>query len=290
MPKVGLSRPYTALYHDNGAGGVTYSDGIRAGRAVEYSLEIKTGDSNDFYADNQLAESVAGTFSSGTLTVSVAELEQAIAKMWLGVKDSDVTVDGETVKELIYDDDAVAPLVGFGVIVKGIKNGVPYYRGVVLRKVRFSIPKDEAKTQEDKIDWQTDEIEGSMMRDDTEKHMWKREATFSSESKADAYICQMLGITDAKLDSLTIVSVAGTAAGKTAITVTPELASGRSYRYVTGADAAIPILRQSLSSWNTWDGSAEITAVTGEKIVIAEVDTSGRAMAAGITTVTSKGE
>ncbi len=35
MPKVGLSRPYVARYHENGAGQVSYSDGVRAGRAVE---------------------------------------------------------------------------------------------------------------------------------------------------------------------------------------------------------------------------------------------------------------
>ena len=34
MPKVGLSRPYVARYHENGAGQVSYTDGVRAGRVV----------------------------------------------------------------------------------------------------------------------------------------------------------------------------------------------------------------------------------------------------------------
>ena len=38
------------------------------------------------------------------------------------------------------------------------------------------------------------ELTGTIMRDDTEKHMWKREATFTTEAQAEAYIKARLGI------------------------------------------------------------------------------------------------
>ena len=39
------------------------------------------------------------------------------------------------------------------------------------------------------------EISGTIMRDDSAKHAWKKEATFTSEAQAEAYIKARLGIT-----------------------------------------------------------------------------------------------
>lgn len=91
------------------------------------------------------------------------------------------------------------------------------------------------------------------------------------------------------LGELTVTSIAGTSVGDTAITVTPVLTSGNSYRYKVAANPTLPEYGQVCSSgYSTWDGSADITAATGQKVLIIEVDAENKAQAAGIATVTAK--
>lgn len=93
----------------------------------------------------------------------------------------------------------------------------------------------------------------------------------------------------ALLEQLTVVSVAGSIAGDTAVYVNPSVAVGNSYKYKTGANVDIPAFDAVLATgWTTWDGSADITATTGNQIVIAEVETAtNKAKKAGIAIVTS---
>lgn len=287
MPKIGLSFPYIADYSYDASGGVTYSNGVKMGRAVSYSTDVSTGDDNNFYADNQLAESESGTFSSGTLTITTAELTQGVSMKILGLQQKTIEVGEQQITLNVSDDRAKAPNLGFGVIEKLRINGADKYRAVILLKVKFNIPNDAADTQGETIEWQTAEATASIMRDDTENHAWKYDVIVDSESMADAVIRQVLNITDATLETLTVQSAAGTAQGDTKLTVTPELTEGRTYRYATGQNVSLPTLYQDLSSWSPWNGTDEIAATSGEKIVVAEVDNVGLTMAAGETTVTA---
>lgn len=199
MAIVGVCKPYYAKYSNSGST-VTYSGGGVMGKAVELSAEIEASDNNNLYADNAIAESEK-TFSSGTLGLTTDDLEQAASKDILGLKEESITgINGVTdtsVKELIYDDDQVTPYLGVGIIIKKIKNGVTKWRAIVFTKVQFAVPSDSATTQGETIEWQTPEISGTIMRDDTEKHAWKKEATFTSEAQAEAYIKARLNITEA---------------------------------------------------------------------------------------------
>ena len=92
-----------------------------------------------------------------------------------------------------------------------------------------------------------------------------------------------------KLIDLSVTSAAGTAAGNTKLTVTPSLGAGRSYKTKTGASVVLPTLNEVLTTgWQAWDGSADITATSGQKIVVAEVDADNKCKAAGMATVTAK--
>lgn len=289
MPKVGLSRPYVARYSENGAGTVTYSGGVRAGRAVEYSFSLNdTGADNNFYCDNEVGESASGVFSGGSLSWTVAELEQGISEMILGLHTEQVEVGSDTVTELVYDESMASPYMGAGIIEKMIVRGQTKWRAVVFTKTQFAVPEMAATTQGETIEWQTDAITANVMRDDSTTHKWLRTAVFDSESKADAYICHVLNITDASLDDLTVTSQAGTAEGTTSLEVTPELTVGRTYRYKTGGSVQLPVLYQDLSDWTEWDGTSDVAATTGDMIVVAEVDSIGLCMAAGSATVTAK--
>lgn len=93
------------------------------------------------------------------------------------------------------------------------------------------------------------------------------------------------------LGELTITTAAGTTTGKTKVTVKPTKAGGNSYKYKTGASVNLPAYNQDCSSGYTdWDGTAEITATNGQKLLVVEVTADNKARAAGIGTVTSKTE
>ena len=192
MAGVGLSKCYAAKYAASG-GVVSYSDGALIGKAVEFSTSIDTPDDNNLYADNAIAESDT-SFAGGTLTISTDDMEQTAAALILGITPTTVSVGDSSVSELIYDDDAASPDLGYGTIVKKKVNGVYKYRAVVLTKIKFNVPEDSATTQGDTIEWQTPSLTAKIMRDDSTKHAWKREATLSTEGEAEAYIKQVLNI------------------------------------------------------------------------------------------------
>lgn len=199
MATIGLSKPYYAIYAEAG-GVVSYSDGAVMGKATEANISIETTEDNNLYGDNGLAETDR-RFANGTLTLSTTDLSQEVSKAILGLTEQAITgIDGVTdtsVKELVYDDAQVTPYLGVGFIIKKKVNGAYKWRGVVLPKVMFSVPEDAATTQGESIEWQTPELTGAIMRDDSATHVWKKEATFTSEAQAEAYIKARLGITEA---------------------------------------------------------------------------------------------
>lgn len=196
MATIGLSKPYYAIYAESG-GVVSYSDGAVMGKATEANISIETTEDNNLYGDNGLAETDR-RFANGTLTLSTTDLSQEVSKAILGLTEQAITgIDGVTdtsVKELVYDDGQVTPYLGVGFIIKKKVNGAYKWRGVVLPKVMFSVPEDAATTQGESIEWQTPELTGTIMRDDSATHVWKKEATFTSEAQAEAYIKARLGI------------------------------------------------------------------------------------------------
>ena len=197
MATIGLSKPYYAIYAEAG-GVVSYSDGAVMGKATEANISIETSEDNNLYGDNGLAETDR-RFANGTLTLSTTDLSQEVSKAILGLTEQAITgIDGVTdtsVKELVYDDTQVTPYLGVGFIIKKKVNGVYKWRGVVLPKVMFSVPEDAATTQGESIEWQTPELTGTIMRDDSATHVWKMEATFTTEAQAEAYIKNRLSIT-----------------------------------------------------------------------------------------------
>lgn len=196
MATIGVSKPHVAKYV-NTDGTVSYTDVTRLAKAVQFSAEISSGDgSNNLYADNGVAESDK-SFEGGTMTITTDDLDQAGSALLLGITPKSVTIGGKEIEELVFDDDAIAPYLGFGCVIKKKRNNAIKWRAVVFTKVMFAIPSDAATTQGETIEWQTAELEATIMRDDSAKHVWKREATFDTESDAEAYIKSVLADTSA---------------------------------------------------------------------------------------------
>lgn len=297
MAIIGVSKPYYGIYNYNAEENtVTYTQGGVMGKATEVNIEIETSEDNNLYGDNAIAETDR-QFTGGTLTNSTTDLSQSVSRVILGlveqVLESIPGVTDVNVRELIYDDRQVTPYLGVGFIIKKKVNGAIRWRAVILTKVMYSVPSDAATTQGETIEWQTPELTGTIMRDDTKNHMWKREATFTTEAQADAYLKKRLGVgVNPELGALTVQSAAGTESGETAISVTPTLGPGNHYVYQTGATVDLPEeYGESVDggSWNAWDGVEEITATNGQEIGIVEANLENQAVAAGKTTVVANG-
>lgn len=91
------------------------------------------------------------------------------------------------------------------------------------------------------------------------------------------------------LGELTVTSAEGTETGKTAITVEPEKAEGNSYKYKVAANPTVPVYDAVCSNgYTAWNGTDEITATAGQKIVVVEVDSANKAKRAGMATIVAK--
>lgn len=183
----GFSKPYVAVYAASG-GTVTYSNGTLLGRGREITITAESTDDNIFYADNVAAENDGGRFTGGTASITIDGLLAETRKLIYGLPTAQ---DGWT----DFGDDMVIPYVGIGGIIRRMSDGVTTYVPVVLTKCRFNIAEDAAATQEESIDWQTEELEASIFRDDSANHVWKKIGDDqTTEAAAEAAIKTLFGI------------------------------------------------------------------------------------------------
>ena len=170
----GFSEPYIAKYSNTGTT-VSYSGGMKLGRGVSMSIEVESADDNNFYADDIVAETETGTMTSASATVTVDGMEPEVAAFALGLPAATQETIGESPVDVYdYDDRMNPPFLGLGVLKRVMLNGVQYWVPIVFTKVKMNIPSDEANTQEDQIDWQTQELEMTILRDDSANRRWKR--------------------------------------------------------------------------------------------------------------------
>lgn len=191
----GFSAPFVAKYAATGTA-VTYSGGIRLARGVNVSIAPSVADDNNFYADNVIAETEAGVFTGGEVTLEVDGLLDEAEELIFGLPEPQTLMVGErsvAIKE--YGAAMQIPYVGIGFVIRCQSDGLSYYTPVVLTKARFAMPETEAATQEENIDWQSQTLTATLMRDDTEDHNWKKVAEDqATEEAAIAVIQTILGI------------------------------------------------------------------------------------------------
>lgn len=192
----GFSKPYVALYTENG-GTVTYSAGMPMARGVGVEFDLNTPSDNNFYADNVTAETAPGVFTGGNVNLTVDGLKYAAERFMLGLPEpTQITVDGKQVNVTDFGEEMKIPYVGIGFLVRYMEDGAYTWEPVRLNKARLTTPGLDAKTQEEEIDWQTEELTFSLERDNTTKHNWKRVAEAQpDEATAEKVLQAMLGIT-----------------------------------------------------------------------------------------------
>ena len=187
----GFSKPYVAKYTATATTGgytITYSQGQVLARGVELQIEPETTDNNNFYADNVIAENEAGIFTGGSLTLTVDGLKDAANALIYGLP----AVTGGWYN---YDNTQAVPHVGFGAVVRVQEAGTVSYVPLILTRIQFNDSGMTAATQEDQIDWQSQELTAQILRDETANQCWKKlgEAQ-STEAAAEAKIKTFLNI------------------------------------------------------------------------------------------------
>lgn len=185
----GFSKPYVARYSAN-AGIINFTGGRRLARGVNVSLEPEASNDNNFYADNQTAESASGVFTRGTVTLTVDGLFMDAERFIQGLPaaGSDGWVG--------YGDSKETPDIAVGYIARYMSGGVTTYVPTVLPKTKFGLFNQSAATQQEEIDWQTQELTANVMRADNANHDWKfvAETEFATEEEAERALQTKLGI------------------------------------------------------------------------------------------------
>lgn len=185
---VGFSKPYVAVYSNSGTT-ITYSDGQVLARGVDVSIEPETSDDNKFYADNTEAETDAGTFSGGTLSLTVDGLHQDAESLIMGLPAADSS------GWISYGDSQEVPFVGVGYIAKYMSGGAITYVPTVIPKVVFNQISSSHATSEDSLNFQTQALTAQIKRADDANRSWKYLGEpQATEAAAEAAIKTKFGI------------------------------------------------------------------------------------------------
>lgn len=199
MARIGLSKPYAAIYTNTG-GTVTYSDGALCGKAISLELSLDGGNDNILYADNAPAES-DNQFAGGSLSIGTDDLNATVMSSFLGMTEEAISTSGfsdfttSSPKWYKNNDDQVVPYLGFGAIAKKKIGGVYKYVAIIFNKVQFANLAQSLETQGETISWQTETIEATIMRSDAAKHDWRWiSSDLDTESDAEQLIKAALQI------------------------------------------------------------------------------------------------
>ena len=170
---IGFSKPYVALYACS-SGTISYTSGRKLARGVQVDLSLDNGNDKEFYADDTLGETAVGKFKKGTLKLTVDGLHTSAEKMIAGLPTaSSVTVGSGSVDAYYYGDDQDPPYVGVGHIIHYMAAGTEYWTPIVYLKCKFQNVNINAKTMEEEIDFQTQDLNAILHRADDAKHNWR---------------------------------------------------------------------------------------------------------------------
>ena len=185
----GFSFPWVALYAAS-EGTITFSSAMELARGVDISIDVDEPSDNDFWANNQMAESAPGKFTGGTANLTVDGLLIAARRLIQGLPTAGQ--DGWTA----VGDTAQAPYVAIGYIVRFMSGNVESWTPTILVKTKFNPFADAAATEDQgEIDWQTQALTAKIFRGDNATHDWCWIGDdFATEAAALAAMKTKLGV------------------------------------------------------------------------------------------------
>ena len=178
------------VYYSKGVitdGVLTGYSGVQTmGKAISANFAPETGDQNVLYANNGIAETDGAATAGGTLTLGLDRLKAtAIADLY-GL--TAATESGAT--GFNFTGNEVANPVGVAFIrQKQEDNDRNLHEVVIFSHVTFSLPSDEATTLGESVEWQTPEIEGTVVSGNAlGTYPWMKKFTFTSQTDAITFI------------------------------------------------------------------------------------------------------
>lgn len=180
----GFSKPYIAPYSHTGST-VTYGTPVELARGVEVSVEPEVTDDNPFYANNIEAENEEGVFNGATVTLTVDGLLISKTALIMGLTDPGESGDG-----IEHIAGASRPYYGAAYVARYLSGGVTSFVPTIIRKVRFNPVSKSAATQEEQIDYQTEELSAKAYRSDRTDGSWMWEGV--EQETEEAAVAAML--------------------------------------------------------------------------------------------------
>lgn len=268
MAYIGLRKPIIGLR--KGAG--SYEEPYAFGKAIGITVTPNYAEGS-LYADDIQSE-YDKEFVSAETTLNTDTIPIKARESVFGHKMN------ETEVEFAADDES--NFVGVGWISVEKLDGKKSYTGNFLPKVKYAEPSEEYTTKGENIEYKTPSITGRALAEEDGK--WKYVKSFDTEKEALDYVYGKFKIS---LGSLSVKSAAGTTE-KTKITVTPAKEGENQYLYKIGeAPQDLPAYNEICKSGYTpWNGTDEISAKSGDEIVVVETTKEGKARKAGKATVT----
>jgi len=172
MATIGLDKLYYAkITEDPITGYETYGTPQILAKAMTAELSVSLAEAT-LFADDGIAETVR-EFSSGTLTLGVADIGNAVAADLVGAR-----IDSNGVLVSAGEDVGGYVAIGFRA-----RRSDGTYRYFWLYRVRFGVPSTSLATKGDTITFQTPSIEGLVSRrikpDAEGRRPWKTEVNES---------------------------------------------------------------------------------------------------------------
>lgn len=191
----GFSYPVVGKYAASG-GKVSFSGGMVLARGVGVDVSVSTASDNEFYADDVLAESETDVFESGSVKLTVDGLFDTARRFISGESEAESeTFGAKQINITKYGTKNEKPYIGVGVIVQYKSGGKTLWQPYVFQKTKFKDAGLKANTMGKTISWQTEELEATIHRADTEDAEWKWACDdCASESAAKEALNAIFGI------------------------------------------------------------------------------------------------
>lgn len=197
MARIGLKFPVAATISGYGTDGMpTYNTGFVIGKVVSAEKSIESND-NPLYGDDAVAENDT-SFASGSVKLGVTDFGEGysdslqIQGKLLGQTVTAITGGGFSIRRSAL---STAPYVGFGFYKTKKHNNKFVYEATWLYKVIFKTPSESTNTKGSSIEWQTPEIEGSIMAvEGFDNDTYEDTAIFETEAAAKSWLCGKAGI------------------------------------------------------------------------------------------------
>lgn len=173
--------------------GGTYENPFHIGDAIQANLSITMAEGS-LYANNRRKEHKA-KFDSGSIELGVDDLIDTVQAKLYGHTTETLTVgEGTGAKSLTINvsKGSDRPIsVGIGFYQTVTRDDVDMFRVIVLTKVQFAEPEDNAQTADNNITMSGRTTTGTILTRDDD--IWKYDVTVETEAEAEAVLDHYLG-------------------------------------------------------------------------------------------------